>query len=167
MAITVVNVADNIKDELDDAALKVFGGSSDKLNRIVAAHAISQSQTYQFEKVATGYYKLVAALENPCIWVVGSTPFTETAAAYTYDAGTHIVPAVIYVATGTDARTSIDVTGTQVDFAQIMVATLLRIATKAAMTPDQQIEGYGMTGNDLASRCREQATHYQGYVSLS
>lgn len=162
MAITVVSVADNVKRELSDLDSDLWSEDSNVLERLIVSNIVGTSNTYTFQQVATGYY--VYQGKPLGLFVVGTSFYSETAGvSSTFYAGTDKQAPMIKVTTGTQTGTTIAVTATPVDFAEIIAQTLETIATRADQAPDALAAGgASLTGTTRGKRLRDLANRRRG-----
>lgn len=108
---------------------------AERYTGIVIGHALSTSQTYQFQAVATGYYGLIG-YQGLCLLTVG-TPYTETGGvSSTFHCGWSDTAPNIVVTTGTQTGDTISVTATPIDWQRAMVTLCDILKSHAAIKED-------------------------------
>ena len=159
MAITVVSVADNVKRELSDLDSDLWSEDADVLTRIVTSNVVGTETTFSFQKIATGWYQYQGVPTG--LFIVGTTPYTTTATASTFYAGTDKQAPSIELTTGTDTATTITVTATAVNFAEIVAQSMERVALQNEQMADTFSVG-GANQTISSSKLRKAARSRRG-----
>ena len=162
MAITTVAPLDLMKRELGKVAASAVNFLTDaQFNAIIISHAVSTSQSYTFQQVATGYYVL-RGYKGVSLFTVG-TAYTETGGvSSTFTAGWLDDAPVIAVSAGTQSGDTIAVTATPIDVRKLMMSVIGMLEAHARQNADYTIGQFGISRNQMAENLAELRRRYQG-----
>jgi hypothetical protein len=162
MAITQFTPMDAIKLAINSAGVDANLITDTRYAGFVVGHALSTSQTYTFQQVATGYYTLIG-YGGLCLLTVG-TPYTETnGVSSTLHCGWDDTAPSVVVTAGTQTGDTLSVTATPIDYRATMVDICRMLKSQAARDGDQMhLQGAGSGFTTLMERLDTLEQQYRG-----
>jgi hypothetical protein len=161
MSITTQTAIDIIRREIQDTNSR-FITEDDYIEEIIYQHLDANENTYTFTQRVTGSSAVWTWSLNGKRFMLWNPSFSEESGCdYRLNAN-----GSIKLTSGTDTRTSIDVTGTRLDFNACMVDLLQRLITKVAQEAPMSV-GDGSYTPPTEERLRAVLQQYRGVVNLT
>jgi len=151
----VVTVLDELKIELNDRDAKFM---SDAEYKREIYKRTAQENTYVFQKVTTGIY---AYMGGDKLYLLNPTFTSQAGVTYTTNAS-----GSIEILTGTDTRTTINVTGARVDFREVVCAILMRFATHRCKEISESGQWGSITPEEVYQKCMTMLQNWRGSYSI-
>lgn len=154
--VTVKTLVDELTEIFDDHDFALLPDGEAAYTRAILKRIITDEGTYSFRKASTGYYYY-----NPEIylWDPTYTPTDDTS-------GTLHSLGSIEITSGTESADPIIVTGTPVDFPEVVVDICLYVATNRAQLASQIVFGTSMNVEDTQRKLVAMAAQWRGPFAL-
>lgn len=152
-----MNIIESIRHAINDSTAKFITDS--QLKGIILKHTIGQEQTWTFTRKGSGIYKF------------GDGPLYLWNPTYAEDTSVSPIPDYTFHFTGIlegagDSRTSISVTGLQIDYNNIMAEILCWLATNKAREIAQSNEAGSFSPNTVRAELMKQASVWRGFYGF-